>query len=190
MKKVGILGGTFNPPHIGHLVMANEVMHAMGLDEVRFMPNSVPPHKKLDGYVSDESRLRMTELAIKGNEFFRLETAEINRAGVSYTINTMRELMNKEPDSSFYFIIGADMIEYLPNWREIDELAQMINFVGVKRPGYSTETPYPVTLIETPEIQLSSTVLRQKAANGDSLLYLLPEGVIRYIKENGLYGAE
>jgi nicotinate-nucleotide adenylyltransferase len=190
MKKVGILGGTFNPPHIGHLVMANEVMHAVGLDEVRFMPNSVPPHKKLDGPVSDESRLRMTELAIKGNESFRLETTEINRAGVSYTINTMRELMNKEPDASFYFIIGADMIEYLPHWREIDELAQMINFVGVNRPGYSTETPYPVMLIETPEIQLSSTILRQKAANGDSLLYLLPDAVIRYIKENDLYGTE
>ncbi len=190
MRKVGIMGGTFNPPHIGHLVIANEVLHALDLDEVRFMPNSVPPHKKLDGHVSDEARLRMTELAIKGNKLFRLETVEINRAGVSYTIDTMRELMMKEPDASFYFIIGADMIEYLPNWQEIDELVQMINFVGVKRPGYSTETSYRVTLIETPEIHLSSTILRKRAANGDSLLYLLPDDVIRYIEENGLYGAE
>ncbi|OMP67614.1 nicotinate-nucleotide adenylyltransferase [Domibacillus epiphyticus] len=189
MRKIGILGGTFNPPHIGHLVMANEVKHALGLEEVRFMPNAAPPHKKLEGNVSDESRLRMTELAIEGNDSFLIEKAEMNRSGISYTVDTMRELMNKEPDASFYFIIGADMIEYLPNWRGIDELSKMITFVGVNRPGYSSDTPYPITLIQTPEIHLSSTVLRKKAANGEPLLYLLPDGVIRYIKENGLYGA-
>ncbi|OLN23423.1 nicotinate-nucleotide adenylyltransferase [Domibacillus antri] len=190
MRKVGILGGTFNPPHVGHLIMANEVLYALKLDEVRFMPNAVPPHKKLDGNVSDESRRRMTELAIEGNDSFLLETIEMNRSGTSYTIDTMRELIHKEPDTSFYFIIGADMIEYLPKWHEIDELMKLITFVGVKRPGYSTDTPYPVMLIETPEIHLSSTVLRKKAAHGEPLLYLLPDGVIRYIKENGLYGAE
>lgn len=190
MKKIGILGGTFNPPHIGHLIVANEVLHTLGLDEIRFMPNAVPPHKKLDGYTADEDRLRMTELAIRDNDLFVLETTEIERSGVSYTIDTMREMIKQEPDHSFYFIIGADMIEYLPNWREVDELSRLITFVGVKRPGYSTDTPYQVMLIDTPEIQLSSTVLRKKAAAGETLQYLLPESVIRYIKEKGLYGAK
>lgn len=189
MKKVGILGGTFNPPHVGHLIAANEVLHTLKLDEIRFMPNSLPPHKKLAGHTEDEHRLRMTELAIEGNKSFQVETIEIQRAGVSYTIDTMRELIKREPDTSFYFIIGADMIEYLPKWRDIDELSQLTTFVGVKRPGYSTETPYPVLLIETPEIHLSSTVLREKAASSQTLHYLMPEAVIRYIKENGLYGA-
>lgn len=189
MKKVGILGGTFNPPHVGHLIAANESLHALDLDEIRFMPNSLPPHKKLAGHVEDQHRLRMTELAIEGNDFFRVETVEIQRAGVSYTIDTMRELIKREPETSFYFIIGADMIEYLPKWRDIDELSRLVTFVGVKRPGYSTETPYPVLLIDTPEIHLSSTVLREKAASNETLHYLMPETVIRYIKENGLYGA-
>ncbi|MCM3788496.1 nicotinate-nucleotide adenylyltransferase [Domibacillus indicus] len=189
MKKVGILGGTFNPPHVGHLIAANEALHALDLDEIRFMPNSLPPHKKLAGHVDDEHRLRMTELAIEGNDCFRIETIEIQRAGVSYTIDTMRELIKREPEKSFYFIIGADMIEYLPKWRDIDELSRLVTFVGVKRPGYSTETPYPVLLIDTPEIHLSSTVLREKAASNKTLHYLMPETVIRYIKENGLYGA-
>ncbi|WP_046178736.1 nicotinate-nucleotide adenylyltransferase [Domibacillus tundrae] len=190
MKKVGILGGTFNPPHVGHLIAANEVLHALHLDEIRFMPNSIPPHKRLAGHIADEHRLRMAELAIEDNELFEIEKIEIERAGVSYTIDTMRELIKQEPDTSFYFIIGADMIEYLPKWREIDELSRLVTFVGVKRPGYSTETRYPVILIETPEIHLSSTALRKKAASNETLHYLLPEPVIRYIKENGLYGAE
>ncbi len=190
MRKVGVLGGTFNPPHIGHLIVANEVLHALQLDEIRFMPNAIPPHKKLEGFATNEDRLRMTELAIKDHHSFSLETIEINRSGVSYTIDTMRELLKQEPDTSFYFIIGADMIEYLPNWREVDELSRLITFVGVKRPGYLTSTPYPITLIETPEIQLSSTVLRKKASLGETLQYLLPDSVIQYIKEKGLYGAK
>ncbi|OXS80471.1 nicotinate-nucleotide adenylyltransferase [Domibacillus enclensis] len=189
MKKIGILGGTFNPPHVGHLIAANEVLGALKLDEVRFMPNSIPPHKRLAGHVPDEHRLRMTELAIEDNEAFSTETIELERAGVSYTIETMRELIKQEPDSSFYFIIGADMIEYLPNWKDIDELTKLVTFVGVKRPGYSTLTPYPVTLVETPEIHLSSTVIRNKAASNETLRYLLPEPVIGYIKENGIYGS-
>ncbi|WP_050180953.1 nicotinate-nucleotide adenylyltransferase [Domibacillus robiginosus] len=189
MKKAGILGGTFNPPHVGHLIAANEVLHALDLDEIRFMPNSLPPHKKLAGHVEDEHRLHMTELAIEENPSFQIETIEIERAGVSYTIDTMRELIKREPDTSFYFIIGADMIEYLPKWRDIDELSRLVTFVGVKRPGYSTNSSYPVLLIDTPEIHLSSTILREKAASSQTLHYLMPETVIRYIKENGLYGA-
>lgn len=189
MKRVGILGGTFNPPHIGHLIMATEVQESLALDSVRFMPNAIPPHKQLADHVADEHRLEMTKLAISTNPYFEVETAEIERAGVSYTIDTMKELMEKEPDTRFFFIIGADMIEYLPHWHRIDELVRLVKFIGVKRPGYSVKTPYPVTLIDAPEVNVSSTMIRENAAIGRTLRYVLPDPVIAYIKERRLYEA-
>ncbi|OCA92486.1 nicotinate-nucleotide adenylyltransferase [Pseudobacillus wudalianchiensis] len=186
-KKVGILGGTFNPPHIGHLIIANEVLKALHLDEIRFMPNYTPPHKKIDHHIRDEDRLHMLQAAIEGHPCFSVEPIEMERKGTSYTFDTMKALKARESETDFYFIIGGDMIEYLPKWYNIDELSRMVKFVGVRRPGYSVETPYPVQLIETPEIHLSSTMLRQRAAGGGTLRYLLPEKVIAYIKENRLY---
>ncbi|KAB7708705.1 nicotinate-nucleotide adenylyltransferase [Bacillus aerolatus] len=186
-KKTGILGGTFNPPHLGHLMMANEVLEALGLDEIRFMPNHIPPHKVMNEDIRDDDRIHMLSAAIEGHPCFSLELTEVERKGTSYTFDTMKLLKEQEPETEFYFIIGGDMIEYLPKWHRIDELSRMIQFVGVRRPGYSTKTPYPVTLIETPEVHLSSTMLRQRAANGGTLRYLLPEKVITYIKENRLY---
>ncbi|MEK4028738.1 nicotinate-nucleotide adenylyltransferase [Pseudobacillus sp. FSL P4-0506] len=186
-KQTGILGGTFNPPHLGHLIIANEVLEALHLDEIRFMPNYVPPHKEIDHRISDEDRICMLQAAIDGQPYFSTELIEIKRKGTSYTFDTMKMLKEREPETEFYFIIGGDMIEYLPKWYKIDELSRMITFVGVRRPGYSVETPYPVRLIEAPEIHLSSTMLRQRAAGGGTLRYLLPEQVIDYIKENRLY---
>ncbi|WP_100402290.1 nicotinate-nucleotide adenylyltransferase [Bacillus sp. FJAT-42315] len=186
-RKVGLLGGTFNPPHVGHLIIANEVLEALELDEVRFMPNKTPPHKQMDEGVSEEDRVRMLSVAIDHHPKFRLELIEMERNGKSYTYDTIQLLKEREPEIDFYFIIGGDMIEYLPKWYKVDELCQLVTFVGVKRPGYSTETPYPVHLIDTPEIHLSSSLLRQKAATNGTLKYLLPEKVIAYIKENQLY---
>ncbi|OZI13108.1 nicotinic acid mononucleotide adenylyltransferase [Bacillaceae bacterium SAS-127] len=186
-RKVGLLGGTFNPPHVGHLIIANEVLEALELDEVRFMPNKTPPHKQMDEGVSEEDRVRMLSVAIDHHPKFRLELIEMERDGKSYTYDTIRLLKEREPETDFYFIIGGDMIEYLPKWYKVDELCQLVTFVGVKRPSYSTETPYPVRSIDTPEIHLSSSLLRQKAAMNGTLKYLLPEKVIAYIKENQLY---
>ncbi|GLY10032.1 nicotinate-nucleotide adenylyltransferase [Pseudobacillus badius] len=188
-KKAGILGGTFNPPHLGHLMIANEVLEALQLDEVRFMPNYHPPHKEMDHRVTDEDRIHMLQAAIDGHPRFVLELIEMERKGTSYTFDTMKALQEQEPETEFYFIIGGDMIEYLPKWYKIAELSRMVTFAGVRRPGYSVETPYPVQLVDTPEIYLSSTMLRQRAASGGTLRYLLPEKVIAYIKENRLYEA-
>lgn len=186
-KRIGILGGTFNPPHIGHLIIANEVLVALHLDEIRFMPNYTPPHKEIDHRIRDEDRLHMLRAAIDGHPYFSMELIEMERKGTSYTFDTIKALKEREPETDFYFIIGGDMVEYLPKWHRIDELSRMITFVGVRRPGYSVQTPYRVQLIETPEIHLSSTALRQRAADGGTLRYLLPERVIAYIKENRLY---
>ncbi|RNF40994.1 nicotinate-nucleotide adenylyltransferase [Planococcus salinus] len=189
MKKVGILGGTFNPPHLGHLIMANEAFHALELDEVRFMPNFIAPHKD----VSDASvgqRLEMTRLAIEDYPYFQVEDIEIRSGGVSYSVDTMAELTEKEPDSEFYFIIGGDMVKGLDKWHQIDRLINLVQFIGIKRPGYEAETAYPVQMVESPEIHLSSTMLRQRASLGKTLTFLVPEKVEAYIRKERLYGPE
>ncbi|WP_100331642.1 nicotinate-nucleotide adenylyltransferase [Bacillus xiapuensis] len=187
MKKVGLLGGTFNPPHIGHLIIANEVLSALGLDEMRFLPSRNPPHKRMGAGIKDSDRINMLSAAIDGHPQFSLELTEMERSGKSYTYDTIKILKKREPETNFYFLIGGDMIEYLPKWYKVDELCEMVTLIGVRRPGYSVDTPYPVTLVDAPEIHLSSTLLRQKAAAGQTLRYLLPEKVIAYIKENQLY---
>jgi nicotinate-nucleotide adenylyltransferase len=188
MKKIGILGGTFNPPHIGHLIIANEVLNALGLEEIWFMPNQEPPHKKKEGNATDNQRLKMLELMIEGHPQFLIEPLEIERIGPSYTFETMKILKEKHKDVEFYFIIGADMIEYLPKWHMINELTKLTTFVGVNRPKYSSQTDYDILLIETPSIDLSSSLIRQRRREGKTIRYLVSESVRWYIEENKLYG--
>ena len=188
MKKIGLLGGTFNPPHVGHLMMANEVLHALSLDEVRFMPNNVPPHKETTG-ATNAQRLQMTRLAIADHPHFSLEPFEVQQGGVSYTYETMKRLVAREPDVQFYFIIGGDSVENLHSWYEIDRLVELVQMVGVKRPGTVAVTDYAVRMVEAPEINLSSTLLRQRFKEGGTVRYLVPASVEAYIREEGLYGA-
>ena len=150
MKKVGLLGGTFNPPHIGHLIMANEVKHALHLDEVRLMPTSIPPHKADPSDATPEQRLRMVELAVIGIPGLTASSFEVDRGGVSYTFDTMKALTEQEPDTNFHFIIGGDMIDMLHKWYKIDELMKIVTFVGVGRPGTIGETQYPITMRPNP----------------------------------------
>lgn len=190
MKKVGILGGTFNPPHIGHLIMANEVYHALQLDEVRFMPNAIAPHKKKEDESTDENRLRMVQLLVEPYKEFTVETIELERGGVSYTYDTMVALKKREPDVEFYFIIGGDMIDSLHSWYKINELVNIVQFVGLKRPGTKSKSTYNVKMIEAPEIDLSSTFIRERLAKGGTLRFLIPASVEAYIRKEGLYGAK
>lgn len=187
-KRVGILGGTFDPPHIGHLIIANEVLQELELDEVRFMPNQEPPHKEKTAGVTDLDRLNMLELATSGQPAFKIETIEMERPGRSYTYDTIVLLKEREPDTQFYFIIGADMIEYLPKWRNIDQLVRLVRFVGVNRPAYSHQTKYPVQFVEIPEIHISSSLIRERLEKKRSVKYLIPDAVWEYIKEHHLYG--
>ncbi|GHH97074.1 nicotinate-nucleotide adenylyltransferase [Neobacillus kokaensis] len=188
MKKVGILGGTFNPPHFGHLLIANEVLETLELDEIWFMPNHEPPHKKKLDSVKDHERVEMLKLAVGSNPAFRLQLIELNREGPSYTIDTMKLLNETYKDHQFFFIIGADMIEYLPHWHQIDELVKLVRFVGVKRPSYSHQTDYPVIYVDIPAIDVSSSMIRDRFKDGKTVKYLLPDDIISYIEENHLYG--
>ncbi|KEK26262.1 nicotinate-nucleotide adenylyltransferase [Bacillus gaemokensis] len=187
MKKIGIIGGTFDPPHYGHLLIANEVHDALGLDEIWFLPNQIPPHKQDRMITSVESRLKMLELATEQEERFTICLEELNREGPSYTYDTMLQLTKKHPDVKFHFIIGGDMVEYLSKWYNIDNLLQLVTFVGVARPGYTLRTPYKIVTVEIPEFAVSSSLLRERYKEKRTCKYLLPEQVQSYIERNGLY---
>jgi nicotinate-nucleotide adenylyltransferase len=189
MKRIGILGGTFNPPHHGHLLIANEVLHTLSLDKVWFMPNQEPPHKKKSSAVSDQARIEMLDLAIKGHPHFEIQTVEMEREGPSYTYDTMKLLKEQNGDTEFFFIIGADMIEYLPKWYKINDLLELVVFAGVGRPSYNRHTEYPVVPVEVPQMDVSSSMIRQRLSQGSTVRYLVPDSVRKYIEENHLYGS-
>lgn len=186
-RKIGIFGGTFDPPHVGHLLIANEILCELALDEVWFMPNQEPPHKEKSMNVSNDDRVNMLQLSMKDHPKFRLETIELEREGRSYTFDTMQLLTERYPDKEFYFIIGADMIEYLPNWYKIEELVQLVTFVGVNRPNFNHETDYPIIFVDIPEIGISSSDIRERLKKGKTVRYLLHDSVRKYIKEHKLY---
>ncbi|WP_456279360.1 nicotinate-nucleotide adenylyltransferase [Bacillus sp. AK128] len=187
MKKIGILGGTFDPPHNGHLLIAYEVLHALALDEIWFMPAHVPPHKQGDLISKTEHRLHMVEQAISGHNRFKVEKIELEREGSSYSYDTIKLLKEQYAEDELYFIIGGDMIEYLPKWHKIDELVKMITFVGVGRTGYSTKSNYPIVCIETPLFEVSSSLIRDRIKKGGNTELLLPASVKKYIEEQRIY---
>ncbi|HLS61491.1 MAG TPA: nicotinate-nucleotide adenylyltransferase [Virgibacillus sp.] len=186
MKRVGILGGTFDPPHLGHLIIAEEVKLALDLDEVWFIPTNEPPHKKKANTHVHE-RINMLEIATQSNSAFHINAMETERLGKSYTFDTMNMLTDKHPTTSFYFIIGGDMVEYLPKWHRIEELTELVTFVGVARTGYSLASSYPITRVEVPLIDISSTMIRQRLENHKTVHYLIPSEVYTHIKERRLY---
>ena len=188
MKRIGILGGTFNPPHTGHLIIANEVRHALQLDEVRLMPTASPPHKTASGSATAQQRLRMVELAVADIEGLSASAFEVNRGGVSYTYDTMKALTVSEPDTEFHFIIGGDMIDMLSDWYRIDDLVKLMTFVGVGRPGTTGKSEFPVKMVEVPEINLSSTLIRKRIFESGTVTLLTPSNVEAFIREEGLYG--
>ena len=186
-KQVGILGGTFNPVHLAHLITADQVGRSLGLEKVYLMPSNQPPHVDEKKTLPAHHRVAMLELAVEDNPLLAVETIELEREGKSYTYETIKLLKERHPDTDYFFIIGGDMVEYLPKWYKIDELMELVNFVAVKRPGYIQESPYPIIWIDTPLLEISSTNLRKKIAQGCSVNYFLPANVIHYIQEKGLY---
>lgn len=186
MKHIGILGGTFDPPHIGHLLIAEIVKDTLGLSKVLFVPTNEPPHKgKALSTAAD--RLNMLQAALKNNDDFMIDTIELERTGKSYTIETIKTLRRLHPDNNFYFIIGADMVEYLPKWANIDELVQLVTFVGVKRAGFKLTSKYPIEIVDVPMIDISSSEIRKRIFEKKTVKYFLPENVLSYIRERKLY---
>ena len=186
-KQVGILGGNFNPVHNAHLVVADQVRQQLGLDKVLLMPEYEPPHVDAKGTIVEHHRLKMLELAIEGIEGLEIETIELERKGISYTYDTMILLNERDPDTDYYFIIGADMVDYLPKWHRIDELVEIVQFVGVQRPRYKAGTSYPVIWVDVPLMDISSSMVRDFVAKGRTPNFMLPKPVLDYIKKEGLY---
>lgn len=186
-KRVGILGGTFNPPHLGHLIIAEQVKSQLNLDEVMFIPDYQPPHIDKKTAISAEKRLKMVKLSTMDEPEFKVSDIELRRKGVSYTIDTIKELKLKNPEVDYYFIIGGDMVEYLPKWYRIEELIELVKFVGVGRPGYRKESKYPIMWVDVPMTDISSTLVRRNVKQGCSIKYLVTPEVENYIHEEGLY---
>ncbi|UQS84372.1 nicotinate-nucleotide adenylyltransferase [Bombilactobacillus thymidiniphilus] len=187
MQHVGILGGTFNPPHIGHLMMADQVMSQLGLDKIIFLPDANPPHVDHKEAVPVLHRVEMVRRAIINHTNFDLGLMEVERGGISYTYDTVQQLVTEHPENKYYFIIGGDMVAYLPKWHRIDELVQLVQFVGVKRPNISQTSPYPIIWVNMPEVDISSTWIRKTLQNNGSVRYYVPDLVLQYIAEKRLY---
>ncbi|MCL0318439.1 nicotinate-nucleotide adenylyltransferase [Apilactobacillus xinyiensis] len=186
-RKIGIFGGTFNPIHNEHLFIADQVCDSLNLDQVYLMPDYIPPHVDKKHAVDANLRVDMIKLAIQDNDKLALELSEVNRKGTSYTYDTMLNLCNQNPNNDYYFIIGGDMVDYLPKWHRIDELFQLVHFVGVKRKNYIPESDYPVIWVDLPDIDISSTMIRNKISCNESVRYLIPDKVNCYIKEHSIY---
>jgi nicotinate-nucleotide adenylyltransferase len=194
--KIGIMGGTFDPLHIGHMLAAESARDSYQLDEVWFMPSHIPPHKDKAGATGEE-RLSMVSEAIKYHSSFRILDIEVRRGGVSYTIDTIEELKATYPELDFYFIIGADMVNYLPNWDRIEELSELLTFIGVGRPGSPIDLKAlpsylqsKVLLADMPLVDISSSDIREKAETGHSIRYMVPERVYDFIIRSGIYGIQ
>lgn len=186
-QRIGLYGGTFNPVHTAHLIMADQVGHTLGLDRVDLMPDAKPPHVDHKSAVAAEYRVAMLKLALADNPYLGLELTEIERGGVSYTYDTIKYLKEQHPENDYYFIIGGDMVDYLPKWYKIDELMKLVNFVAVRRPGAQNTTDYPVIWVDVPLLDISSSDIRARLQRGDSIHYLVPPVVEKYIKEHQLY---
>lgn len=186
-KRVGIYGGTFNPVHNAHLMVADQVGTSLCLNKVLLMPDNQPPHVDHKEAISPKLRLDMLKLAVADNPLLGIETEEIKRGGISYSYDTMLALKKKHPDVDYYFIIGGDMVDYLPKWHRIDDLIKLVNFVGVRRPGAANHSNYPVIWVDVPQVDFSSSDIRQRVRDGRSIKYMVPASVEAYIKEHHLY---
>ena len=198
--RIGIMGGTFDPIHNGHLVLAEQIRTRFNLQKIYFIPVGNAPHKKNTTKSTKYDRLSMTKLAIESNKNFEISDIEIKKEEVSYTIDTVREfkkLVNAE--DKLYFITGADAILLIDSWKDYKELFNLVTFIGATRPGISVEelqdkvdevkTKHGVIIESTkvPALAISSTDIRKRVEEGESIKYLLPESVESYIHENGIY---
>ncbi|MBM3156742.1 MAG: nicotinate-nucleotide adenylyltransferase [Chloroflexi bacterium] len=200
-RKIGVLGGTFDPVHLGHLIVAADVRAKLGLSRVLFVPAGKPwlKLKEEKKITAAEHRLAMVRLAIKGNPYFKVSTMEIDRPGSSYSIDTVSELKSKlGPKAEIYFIVGPDALAELPQWKEPARLIEACQLVAIGRPGYrkvnlrALERSVPgaaqrIVLLDVPQIDISSTEIRKRVAQGQSIRRLVPEAVEKYIEKHKLY---
>ncbi len=196
-RRVGVMGGTFDPIHNGHLVAASEVQAWFDLDEVVFVPTGEPWQKSSRQVSSAEHRYLMTVIATASNPRFWVSRVDIDRPGPTYTVDTLRDLHVAMPDADLYFITGADALGEIFTWRDARDIFELAHFVGCTRPGYdmdeSTLKGIPeesVTIVEIPALAISSTDCRRRAERGEPVWYLVPDGVVQYISKYSLYSPD
>jgi nicotinate-nucleotide adenylyltransferase len=190
-RRIGVMGGTFDPIHNGHLVAASEVSHRFALDQVLFVPTGQPWQKGTRDVSPAEDRYLMTVVATASNPQFSVDRADIERPGDTYTVDTLRELRQRFPDADLFFITGADALSQILSWHKVEELFELAHFVGVTRPGYELGDDHlprgSVTLVEVPAMAISSTECRVRVREGRPVWYLVPDGVVQYISKRCLY---
>lgn len=190
-RRIGVMGGTFDPVHHGHLVAASEAQSVFGLDQVVFVPTGRPWQKGGREISDPEHRYLMTVIATAANPGFSVSRVDIDRPGRTYTTDTLRDLHAQHRDADLFFITGADALQSILTWRDADELFDLAHFIGVTRPGHALDTeglPQDrVSLIEVPAMTISSTDCRRRVEEGMPVWYLVPDGVVQYISKYGLY---
>ncbi|MFT4214044.1 MAG: nicotinate-nucleotide adenylyltransferase [Microbacterium sp.] len=190
--RIGVMGGTFDPIHHGHLVAASEVAQSFDLDEVVFVPTGLPWQKS--DVTGGEHRYLMTVIATASNPRFTVSRVDIDRDGPTYTIDTLRDLRAARPDADLFFITGADAIAQIIEWRDHDQLWELAHFVAVSRPGHVLTTgglpSAVVSQLEVPALAISSTDCRERVRSGHPVWYLVPDGVVQYIAKHHLYRSE
>jgi nicotinate-nucleotide adenylyltransferase len=190
--RVGVMGGTFDPVHHGHLVAASEVADRFGLDEVVFVPTGNPWQKSDASVSSPEDRYLMTVIATASNPRFQVSRVDIDRDGPTYTVDTLRDLREQYgPDAELFFITGADALSKILSWKDAQELFDLAHFVAVTRPGYELSDDHlpadTVSLVRVPALSISSSDCRRRVADGKPVWYLVPDGVVQYIAKRRLY---
>jgi len=186
--KIGILGGTFNPIHIGHLILAEEAREKLELEKVVFVPAYLPPHKENSDIAAAGVRYEMVKLATKTNKYFAASDIEIKRDGRSYTIDTVKEFKNIYLKDELYFIIGSDLLKYLDEWKDLAEITKIVKFIAATRPGYPLEEiPAYISTLPIRAVDISGFEIRQAIKNNKSFRYLVPDEVFKYITKKGLY---
>jgi len=196
--RVGILGGTFNPPHLGHLICAQEAYLQLKLDRVTLIPARIPPHKPVDDEPGPEHRLELCRVAVGGDDRFDVSDVEIRREGPSYTVDTLELLHSREPESELFLIVGGDIAAGLPSWREPERVLSLATLAVAGRRGTSrAEVDDALSglpggeraeFFHMPTIGIASTVLRRRVRAGESIRYYVPDAVVGYIDRHRLYG--
>ncbi len=188
-RKLGILGGTFDPPHLGHLIVAADAFEALGLERLIFVPAGTPPHKADSVVATAEQRLRMVRAAVAGDSRFEVDDLELRRDGPSYTVDTLREIGERETDAALVFVLGTDQFGALSGWREPEEVARLATLGVLARGGETPDLsgPYRGMAVPVRRVDISASEVRNRIAAGESIRYLVPEAVAAIIRNEGLY---
>lgn len=199
--RLGLLGGTFNPIHYGHIFISEYIRDIYNLDKIIFIPSGIPPHKK-SNISSSTHRMNMVKLAIQSNKNFEVSSIEVDRMGKSYTVDTLKMIKESYPDDEIYFIIGGDTVFELTTWKDFNTVAKLTRFILCGRPGYNEDAilnkidylkdtfGFTIEYINVPLIEISSTVIRKNIKDKKSIKYMVTEKVEQYIYDNNLYNQE